>query len=313
MKRKRRINYSFSLERKSGHVAAAPAPASDARKRILVVDRPKGISGQPASRGGAVVAFLSDFFDVDTYEHLDERVIDLFSHAAGSRPYSDLVTHLPFEGGYAHSFQLLAVIKERWNIPIIVYIGAAPMDVASAYNGAADAVVHRTFDEEKDAALIFVYLQSSLILLASPAGVGTGVPVSMPTGRPAFPWEVANRPLTAEESAASETPEKLARKLTILNALGLHPAPAMYFVKAIESFKNDTTVSFSVEGEEVNGYGIMGLMMLAAGPGTEVLVKAEGLHARAAIARITSLVNEGFYTGEACLPIPASHCESIAQ
>lgn len=205
------------------------------------------------------------------------------------------------------------MIKERWNIPIIVYTGAAPLDVASADNGAADAVIHRTFDEEKDAAMIFVYLQGSLLLLASPAGVETGVPASRPTGRPFFPWEVANRPLTAEETAPSRTPEKLARKLTILNALGLHPAPAMYVVKAIEPFKHDTTVSFMVEGEEVNGHGIMGLMMLAAGQGTEVLVKAEGPYARAAIARITSLVNEGFYTGEACLSVPESHSEWIAQ
>lgn len=67
-----------------------------------------------------------------------------------------------------------------------------------------------------------------------------------------------------------------------------------------------------MEEEEVSGYSIMGLMMLAAGLGTEVLVKAEGLHARAAIARITSLFNAGFYTGEACRPIPASHSEWLA-
>ena len=53
------------------------------------------------------------------------------------------------------------------------------------------------------------------------------------------------------------------------------------------------------EGNEVGGTSIMGLMMLAAGPGTQILIKADGADADAALAALVALVKDGF--GEECV------------
>ena len=78
------------------------------------------------------------------------------------------------------------------------------------------------------------------------------------------------------------------RRLTICNQKGLHARAAAKFVKLADSFDAQITV---VKGDtRVSGCSIMGLMMLAAGPGCEIDVEATGNSAREAIDALARLV-----------------------
>ncbi len=61
---------------------------------------------------------------------------------------------------------------------------------------------------------------------------------------------------------------------TVNNRLGLHARPASLFVKATSRFQSAVKVTKS--GQEIDGKSIMGLLMLAAGPGTELKITADG-------------------------------------
>ncbi len=77
---------------------------------------------------------------------------------------------------------------------------------------------------------------------------------------------------------------KVQKKLTIKNKLGLHARPAAMFVALTGKFESEITVS---KGKvEVDGKSIMGIMMLAAGKGSKILVKVQGRDANKAIAGI---------------------------
>lgn len=90
-----------------------------------------------------------------------------------------------------------------------------------------------------------------------------------------------------------EAPEQaLIKELMIVNKLGIHARPAALFVKTANRFKCDIFVE--KDGEKVNGKSIMGLMMLAAGPGSRLKVHAEGLDAPAALAEIEALIAAKF-------------------
>ena len=80
--------------------------------------------------------------------------------------------------------------------------------------------------------------------------------------------------------------------MVVQNQLGLHARPASMFVKMATRFKSEILVV--KEGEEVNGKSIMGLMMLAAGPGTTLTVTAEGSDAAEAVNELEQLVNRNF-------------------
>jgi len=80
--------------------------------------------------------------------------------------------------------------------------------------------------------------------------------------------------------------------VTIANRLGLHARPAMAFVDTANSFSSDITVA---KGEQtVDGKSIMQMMMLAAGPGTELTLRASGEDAEQAIEALEKLVAEKF-------------------
>ena len=85
---------------------------------------------------------------------------------------------------------------------------------------------------------------------------------------------------------------KLTKELTILNRLGLHARPSAMFVKICSRFKCDIWVE--KDGEQVNGKSIMGLMMLAAGLGTKLMVTCDGADADKALAEIEALVLRKF-------------------
>jgi phosphocarrier protein HPr len=63
-------------------------------------------------------------------------------------------------------------------------------------------------------------------------------------------------------------------RATVKNKLGIHARPAAYLVKASTQFQAEVT--FEKDGLEVNGKSIMGVMMLAAETGAEILVRATG-------------------------------------
>ena len=82
------------------------------------------------------------------------------------------------------------------------------------------------------------------------------------------------------------------RRVTILNKRGLHARAAARFVKLAGQFAAELTVA--KDGVAVSGRSIMGLMMLAAGPGTELSIRAEGPDADAALDALSGLVAAKF-------------------
>jgi phosphocarrier protein len=82
------------------------------------------------------------------------------------------------------------------------------------------------------------------------------------------------------------------KDLVVKNKLGIHARPAAMFVKTANRFAAEIFVE--KDGEKVNGKSIMGLMMLAAGPGSRIIVFAEGDDAPAALENIEALINRKF-------------------
>jgi phosphocarrier protein len=80
--------------------------------------------------------------------------------------------------------------------------------------------------------------------------------------------------------------------LKIVNKKGLHARASAKFVQTVEKF--NATVKVTRGTETVGGNSIMGLLMLAAAPGTTIKVEATGSDASAAIAALTKLVASGF-------------------
>lgn len=85
------------------------------------------------------------------------------------------------------------------------------------------------------------------------------------------------------------------RTVTICNKRGLHARAAARFVKLAWQF--DAEVTVRKNGSKVSGRSIMGLMMLAAGPGTAIELAATGPEAERAVAALADLVAGGFDEG----------------
>ena len=84
----------------------------------------------------------------------------------------------------------------------------------------------------------------------------------------------------------------LSRTVLIAGELGLHARPAARFVKFAASF--DAEIEVTAHGVTVSGRSIMGLMMLAAAPGSSIEVTADGAAAGAAGGVIAVLVDGKF-------------------
>jgi phosphocarrier protein HPr len=82
----------------------------------------------------------------------------------------------------------------------------------------------------------------------------------------------------------------------IVNKLGLHARAAAKLTHIAGGYRSDIWLSRS--GRRVNAKSIMGVMMLAAGQGTKVLVEASGDDAGEAIRAITQLIADKFGEGE---------------
>ncbi|BBC03622.1 phosphocarrier protein HPr [Bradyrhizobium japonicum] len=84
----------------------------------------------------------------------------------------------------------------------------------------------------------------------------------------------------------------ISRELLIVNKRGLHARASAKFVQLVERFNAEIWVTRGTE--TVGGTSIMGLMMLAAGPGTSVVVSAKGDEAQQALDAIAELVASKF-------------------
>jgi phosphocarrier protein HPr len=88
----------------------------------------------------------------------------------------------------------------------------------------------------------------------------------------------------------------LSRELPVINMRGLHARASAKFVKTVESFEANVTVS--KDGAEVGGTSIMGLMMLNAGPGSSIHVSATGAQAAEVLNALDALLADRFQEGE---------------
>ncbi|NYZ17866.1 HPr family phosphocarrier protein [Azospirillum sp. RWY-5-1] len=96
---------------------------------------------------------------------------------------------------------------------------------------------------------------------------------------------------TGDTSASGGQPEA-GQTVIIRNQRGLHARAAAKFVKLAGRF--DAAVEVRRGDTEVSGLSIMGLMMLAAGPGTSVELRARGAEAEAAVAALADLILRKF-------------------
>ena len=105
-------------------------------------------------------------------------------------------------------------------------------------------------------------------------------------------------PLSAPASAHASSADggSASREFTICNQRGLHARASAKFVQLAGTFQAAVTVER--DGMGVGGTSIMGLMMLAAGPGSLVRISAEGPDAAEAVRALGDLVSCKF--GEDC-------------
>lgn len=100
----------------------------------------------------------------------------------------------------------------------------------------------------------------------------------------------------ADDSAPPDAPRPpetpVVRAVTILNRRGLHARAAAKFVKLATTF--DARIRVARNGMDVGGDSIMGLMMLAASPGSTITLSATGPDAEAAVRAIVDLVLRKF-------------------
>jgi phosphocarrier protein HPr len=88
----------------------------------------------------------------------------------------------------------------------------------------------------------------------------------------------------------------LEKDITITNRLGLHARASAKLVQALHGFQSSTAIAY--RGKEVNAKSIMGVMMLAAGLGAEIRLRADGPDEEAAMAAMVDLFERKFDEGQ---------------
>jgi phosphocarrier protein HPr len=84
----------------------------------------------------------------------------------------------------------------------------------------------------------------------------------------------------------------LERELTVSNRLGLHARATAKLVQTLSTFRCNATLA--AKGREVNAKSIMGVMLLAAGQGTAVLVRVDGDDEAEALQALVELFERRF-------------------
>jgi phosphocarrier protein len=87
---------------------------------------------------------------------------------------------------------------------------------------------------------------------------------------------------------------RLSRTVTIVNQKGLHARASAKFVTFVSRLPEGVKVEVEKDGQLVTGTSIMGLMMLGAAQGSEVIIHVEGEQAELAIEKLVGLVVDGF-------------------
>src|SRR6476661_2567219 len=98
--------------------------------------------------------------------------------------------------------------------------------------------------------------------------------------------------LLNRKSSGGERGNKIEKEVTIVNRLGMHARPAAMFVRVASRFRCEVWVE--KEGEKINGKSIMGLMMLAAGQGSKLLICCEGTDADKVLEELEELIQQKF-------------------
>jgi phosphocarrier protein len=96
----------------------------------------------------------------------------------------------------------------------------------------------------------------------------------------------------AQVDGDSPQPNAVVRDIEIINKKGLHARASAKFVQCAEQF--DAAITVTRGHESVGGTSIMGLMMLAAGPGITITIQATGNDAGAAVDALCDLVGARF-------------------
>lgn len=119
---------------------------------------------------------------------------------------------------------------------------------------------------------------SDPVFLVSTVGSGIRMPPErIPIAKPPSAPYIFPRIMTAPEDTQQSTSgdeEPKSFTLVVSNKMGIHARPAAMIVRIANQFTGDVWVE--KDGEKVNGKSIMGLMMLAAGPGSELRFHAAG-------------------------------------
>ena len=84
--------------------------------------------------------------------------------------------------------------------------------------------------------------------------------------------------------------------VTISNKLGLHARASAKLTKLAGSFQSE--VYLSRNGRRINAKSIMGVMMLAAGLGSDVVLEADGVDEQAATVALLALIHDKFGEGQ---------------
>lgn len=82
------------------------------------------------------------------------------------------------------------------------------------------------------------------------------------------------------------------KEVEIKNKLGLHARPASLVVKLSGKFESE--IQLIKEDTEINAKSILGVMMLAAGPGQKITITADGNDEAEAVDALASLIESGF-------------------
>ena len=87
---------------------------------------------------------------------------------------------------------------------------------------------------------------------------------------------------------------RLSRSLTIVNVKGLHARASAKFVTFVSRLPDGLVVEVEKDGHSVNGSSIMGLMMLGAARGSEIILHVSGEDAEMALEKLAGLITDGF-------------------
>jgi phosphocarrier protein len=99
-------------------------------------------------------------------------------------------------------------------------------------------------------------------------------------------------PASADDNSPAAQTAPVVREIEIVNKKGLHARASAKFVQTAEQF--DAVITVTRGHESVGGTSIMGLMMLAAGPGVSITISGTGHDSLAAVEALCALVANRF-------------------